>query len=69
MRRLYFVILLVAFVGVLWSVTSYADGSCGPNLTWSINEATGELTISGEGAMTSYSFLLCQALNPSFLRV
>lgn len=31
-----------------------ASGTCGENLTWSFNESTGELIISGEGAMTDF---------------
>jgi len=32
------------------------SGSCGENLTWSLNTETGELTISGTGAMNDYSW-------------
>ena len=31
------------------------SGTCGTNLTWSLNTSTGKLTISGTGAMTNYS--------------
>ncbi len=31
-------------------------GNCGKNLTWSLNTATGELVISGEGEMYDYEF-------------
>lgn len=31
-------------------------GSCGENLTWNFDEATGILTISGEGKMEDYSY-------------
>ena len=31
-----------------------ASVTCGENLTWSFNESTGELIISGEGAMTDF---------------
>ncbi len=30
-------------------------GTCGDNLTWTFNESTGELVISGEGAMSDYA--------------
>ena len=33
-----------------------ASGSCGANLTWSFDEATGTLTITGSGAMTDYDW-------------
>ena len=32
-----------------------ASGDCGENLTWTFNEATGVLSISGSGAMNNYS--------------
>ena len=32
------------------------SGSCGENLTWSFEETTGTLTISGTGAMYDYSY-------------
>ncbi len=39
--------------------TAYADGetsgTCGENLTWSFDDFTGTLTISGEGEMENYS--------------
>ena len=31
------------------------DGTCGPNLTWSLNTADSTLTISGTGNMTNYT--------------
>ena len=33
-----------------------ASGSCGANLTWSFDEASGTLTITGSGAMTDYDW-------------
>lgn len=32
------------------------SGTCGDNLTWSFDETTGTLTISGEGAMDDYGY-------------
>lgn len=32
------------------------SGTCGDNLNWNFNESTGQLTISGEGAMEDYPF-------------
>ena len=40
-----------------------ASGSCGANLNWSFNEATGALTITGSGAMADYDL----AGNPDWL--
>jgi len=42
-----------------------ASGTCGENLTWTFDEATGKLTISGTGAMTDYT-LDCVAGYTSF---
>ncbi|MBR4873331.1 MAG: leucine-rich repeat protein [Clostridia bacterium] len=36
-------------------VSAEATGACGNDLTWSFNETTGELSISGTGAMTDYT--------------
>ncbi|MBQ3151006.1 MAG: leucine-rich repeat domain-containing protein, partial [Clostridia bacterium] len=32
------------------------SGTCGDNLTWTLNTSTGALTISGTGAMTNWSY-------------
>ena len=32
------------------------SGTCGTNVNWSLDTSTGELTISGTGAMTDYSY-------------
>lgn len=37
-------------------ITSTVEGSCGTNATWSLNLATGVMTISGTGAMTDYTY-------------
>ncbi len=57
---------LSGFVGLdlprfseLFSVNAEAasySGTCGDNLTWSLDTVTGVLTISGTGAMTDYSY-------------
>ena len=36
------------------AATANPSGSCGENLTWSLNTETGALTISGMGAMTDF---------------
>ncbi len=42
-------------LGVKASAATYS-GTCGDNLTWSLDTETGELVISGTGDMTNYSF-------------
>ncbi len=37
-------------------IAKAASGKCGDNLTWSYNESTGELKISGTGAMYDYGY-------------
>lgn len=37
------------------SAATYS-GKCGANLTWSLDTSTGELVISGSGAMYNYSY-------------
>lgn len=56
--RLWLMVLVVALVANLFTVGAFAEatsGSCGANLTWTVNTETGELTISGTGAMNDYS--------------
>lgn len=56
--RLCLMVLVVALVANLFTVGAFAEatsGSCGANLTWTVNTETGELTISGTGAMNDYS--------------
>ena len=52
--------LFTLMLAIMASVgTIYADivnGSCGTNLTWTLNTETGVLTISGTGEMTNYKF-------------
>ncbi len=47
------VITVFPVSGIIASAET-ASGTCGENLTWAFNESTGELTISGEGAMTDF---------------
>ena len=56
--RLWLMVLVVTMMANLFTVGAFAEatsGSCGSNLTWTVNTATGELTISGTGAMNDYS--------------
>ena len=44
-------------LALLMSVSLFAlSGTCGPNLTWTLNFQTGVLTISGSGNMDDYSW-------------
>lgn len=45
--------LTLAMVPATAFAESETSGTCGKNLTWSFDESTGTLTISGTGAMTS----------------
>lgn len=36
-------------------VSAEATGACGNDLTWSFDETTGELSISGTGVMSDYA--------------
>ena len=48
--------LLTALVAlVATTLAAQTSGSCGDNLTWSFDTTTGELDISGSGAMTDYT--------------
>ena len=49
--------LAASLLAVLFGVTAAAQtsGSCGDNLTWSYNSSTRTLTITGTGAMNSYT--------------
>lgn len=49
-------VLAVMFPAVL-AVETKAAGSCGGALTWSFDESTGTLTISGEGDMYNYYYI------------
>lgn len=57
-RRLHRIVLLLALlVGCagMNCVQAQTSGSCGTNVTWSLNTSTGVLTISGSGAMTNFA--------------
>ena len=65
-KRISFILFTLAFLLCLSPVLTWADGeegelpaaslsgTCGENLTWSFDEATGTLTIEGSGEMTNY---------------
>jgi len=50
-------ILLLSSVGILTASANatLSEGVCGENVRWSLDTDTGELTISGEGAINDYS--------------
>lgn len=48
-----FLLALVTSVGMMWAQNP--SGSCGTNLSWEFNPATGTLTITGSGAMTDWA--------------
>ncbi len=51
------VLLLVSIVTVgTLPVSAATAGTCGENLTWSYNESTGTLIITGTGEMTNYDY-------------
>ena len=56
-RRLWIIPVLTALIALLACGAALADqsGSCGDSLTWKLT-AAGELTISGTGEMTEYSY-------------
>lgn len=37
-----------------WGISSEPHGSCGENVTWSLNQGSGVLTVRGSGAMEDY---------------
>ncbi|MCD7861394.1 MAG: leucine-rich repeat domain-containing protein [Oscillospiraceae bacterium] len=57
--KIMLVLLLTLGLAALLSTAALADdatsGTCGENVTWSLNTDTGVLTISGEGEMNNYA--------------
>lgn len=49
------VVMVLAIVPMSVFATEPTSGTCGANLTWTLNEETGELAISGNGAIDHYS--------------
>ena len=69
-KRLLSVLLALALLAALLpqaGLTARAaeTGSCGANLTWTFDEASGTLTITGSGAMTDYD----RAGNPDWQEI
>lgn len=60
MKKIFSIVLLMLFmVNILPSTLVFADGpsgNCGENVTYSFDESTGELTISGNGEMENYLY-------------
>ena len=60
MKKIISVLLAIVMMLTTMSVSVFAEeslsGTCGENLTWTFNPDTGELTISGEGAMYDYYY-------------
>ena len=56
-RKLWIILALAALLLALGAGSALADesGTCGDNVTWTLNTSTGALTISGTGAMTDYT--------------
>ena len=48
------VMLLMLLPMTAWAEESATSGSCGENVTWTFDEATGTLTVSGTGPMYDY---------------
>ena len=49
-------VLVISLMLFAFSVSALEDDNkCGENVYWTFEQSTGELTISGEGAMTDYS--------------
>lgn len=52
-------VLIMLVSAVPLTVSAATSGMCGDNLYWSFDEATGELTISGEGEMIEDVYYTC----------
>ena len=59
-KRLLCMLLSLAMIFTILPSTAIAvdetSGSCGQNATWSFNESSGWLTISGSGKMDDYDY-------------
>ena len=58
-KRLFALLLALAMLFTVLPQPVFAadaTGSCGTNLTWTFDEATGTLAISGSGAMTDFEW-------------
>ena len=55
--KLWIILALTALILALGAGSALADesGTCGDNVTWTLNTSTGALTITGTGAMTDYT--------------
>ena len=63
-RRILSALLVLCMVLACLPATAFAaetEGTCGDNLTWTYDETTATLTISGEGAMNNY------VVNPEYV--
>lgn len=54
MKTKVFVLLFVLMTNVIFTSAAVVEGTCGPNLTWSLNTKDSTLTIEGTGAMSDY---------------
>ena len=54
MKKILIIVVLLSFAFV--PKAEVFSGTCGANLTWSLNTADSTLTISGTGAMANYNF-------------
>ncbi len=43
----------------VFTASAATSGTCGENVTWTFDDSTSTLTISGQGAMTSYDYSNC----------
>ncbi len=57
MKHKLLTLLLAVMASVGMSFAETYSGSCGENLTWSLNTEDGVLTISGTGAMADYEYV------------
>ena len=55
MKRIIFTTIISLFIA-MGSFAEIHTGSCGANLTWTLDTETGVLTISGEGDMDNYGY-------------